>query len=158
MRFLYPLFPFLRFFLRQYWRITRPLTAGARVMVLDSNNRILLVRHTYMPGWYLPGGGVERGETMRAAAKRELFEEVGVRAAGDLSFFGLYANFKEFKSDHVALFVLREFDLVPRSNREIAEFGFFAADELPQATTDATRARVQEVLNNRPAPDFWSVT
>lgn len=158
MRIFQSLFPFIRIFLRQYWRITRPLTAGARVMVLDEENRVLLVRHTYMPGWFLPGGGIERGETMKAGATRELFEEVGVQATGELSFFALYANFREFKSDHVALFVLRSFDLTPKPNREIAEFGFFAADNLPAGTTDATRARIREVLENQPAPEFWSIS
>jgi len=157
MRVLYPLFPIIRFFLRLYWRVARPLTAGTRVMVFDANDRVLLVRHTYMPGWFLPGGGVERGETMMVAAARELYEEVGVTPTGELSLFALYANFREFKSDHVALYVLRSFEQQPQPNREIAESGFFAIDDLPEATTDATRARICEVVKGLPAPEFWSV-
>jgi 8-oxo-dGTP pyrophosphatase MutT (NUDIX family) len=156
MRVLYPLFPIIRFFLRLYWRVRRPLTAGTRVMVFDANNHVLLVRHTYMPGWFLPGGGVERGETMKEAAVRELYEEVGVTPTGELSLFALYANFREFKSDHVALYVVRSFEQVPQPNREIAESGFFAVDDLPETTTDATRARICEVIGDLPAPEFWS--
>ncbi|MBL4864315.1 MAG: NUDIX domain-containing protein [Rhodobiaceae bacterium] len=156
MRFSYILFPVFRFFARIYWRLVRPLTAGARVLVFDDEGRVLLVRHTYMPGWFLPGGGVDRGETMKAAAIRELYEEVGVTPEGDLSFFGLYANFREHKSDHVALFVLRSFQHVPNPNQEIAESGFFAPDALPDATTDATRVRIREVIGNLPAAEFWS--
>lgn len=151
-----PLFAIARALMRTYWRLTRPLTAGARVMVIDDADQVLLVRHTYMPGWFLPGGGVERGETMRQAAERELREEVGVLASEPLSFFGLYANFKEFKSDHVALYVLRAYEVQPRPNREIAEFGFFGADALPDGVTAATRSRIEEVMHGRVPPDYWS--
>lgn len=157
MRLLTRLYPFARFVLRVYWRFSRPLTAGARVLVIDDKDRVLLVRHTYMPGWYLPGGGVDRGETMRAAAERELWEEVGVTPQADLEFFGLYANFAEFKSDHVSLFVLRAFDIQEQPNREIAEFGFFAQDALPAETSRATRVRIREVMEGLPPPDHWAV-
>lgn len=157
MHILFRLYPFARFFLRIYWRFTRPLTAGARVVVIDEEDRVLLVRHTYMPGWYLPGGGVEGGETMRTAAERELWEEVGVTPKMDLTFFGLYANFAEFKSDHVSLFVLRAFDIQDQPNREIAEFGFFSPDALPLETTKATRCRIREVMEGLAPPDHWAV-
>ncbi len=156
MRFSYLVFPVLHFFARIYWRLARPLTVGTRVLVFDEEGSVLLVRHTYMPGWFFPGGGVERGETLKAAAVRELYEEVGVTPKGDMLFFGLYANFHEHKSDHVALYVLRSFEQVPNPNREIAETGFFAVDVLPEATTEATRARICEVLENRSPAEFWS--
>ncbi len=157
MRFLVRFYPLARLFLRVYWRFSRPLTAGARVLVIDERNRVLLVRHTYMPGWYLPGGGVEGGETMRAAAERELWEEVGVTPKEALEFFSLYANFAEFKSDHVSLFVLRAFEMRAQPNREIAEFGFFALDALPAETSNATRVRIQEVMEGLPPNDYWAV-
>ncbi|MAN62371.1 MAG: DNA mismatch repair protein MutT [Parvibaculum sp.] len=157
MRLLFRLYPFAHFCLRIYWRFSRPLTAGARVVVIDEKDRVLLVRHTYMSGWYLPGGGVDRGETMRRAAERELWEEVGVTPKGDLHFFGLYANFAEFKSDHVSLFVLRSFDIEVQPNREIAEFGFFARDALPIETSKATRVRIHEVMEGLAPPDHWAV-
>ncbi len=157
MRLLTRLYPFARFVLRVYWRFSRPLTAGARVLVIDEKDRVLLVRHTYMPGWYLPGGGVDGGETMRAAAERELWEEVGVTPQAELEFFGLYANFAEFKSDHVSLFVLRAFDIQEQPNREIAEFGFFAQAALPAETSRATRVRIREVMEGLAPPDHWAV-
>lgn len=127
------------------------------MLVVNEAGEVLLVRHTYIEGWYLPGGGVDRGETMRAAAVREVWEETGIVATGALSLFGLYANFKEFKSDHIALFVLRDFRQEARRSAEIAEFGFFATDALPEGTSAATRARIEEWSGGHLPSDHWSV-
>lgn len=143
--------------LRLYWRLTRPLTAGVRAVVLDAEGRVLLVRHTYIPGWYLPGGGVERGETMLTSLRRELDEETGVILNGEARLAGLYANFREFKSDHVALFLVEhgQYERVSRKSPEIAEADFFAPDALPDGITASTRARIREIVEGLSAPELW---
>ncbi len=55
---------------RVYCFIFRPVTLGVRVMMIDKD-QVLLVRHTYMDGWFMAGGGVKRGETLDQAARRE---------------------------------------------------------------------------------------
>lgn len=142
---------------RLYWRLRRPLTAGVRGMVFDGKGRVLLVRHTYIPGWYLPGGGVERGETMLTSLRRELEEEVGVMLVGEARLHGLYANFREFKSDHVALYVVAEgaYERRPRRSPEIAESGFFAPHALPEGITASTRQRIFEVMEERAPSELW---
>jgi 8-oxo-dGTP pyrophosphatase MutT (NUDIX family) len=140
-----------------YWRFSRGLTLGVRAVVLDPQGRIFLVEHSYIPGWHLPGGGVERGETMHEALERELKEEGNIDILGPPIFHGLYFNARVSDRDHVALFVVREFrqETPPAPNREITRSGFFAPDNLPDETTRATRARLAEVLGGADIAHRW---
>lgn len=131
-------------------------TLGVRAITLDEG-RVLLVRHTYVAGWHLPGGGVNAGETAEAAARRELFEETGYEAAGSARFLGLYFNPAMAGRDHVAVYhlptcVMRR---VFSPNHEIAEIGFFAPDDLPEKTTAATQRRLAELIDGLPPTDQW---
>jgi len=142
--------------LQRYWRLTRSLTMGVQAMVLDEKTHVLLVRHSYQPGWHMPGGGVEKGETAAVALARELREEVGVAISGQPQLFGVYANFASFPGDHIAFYVVRSWEQHPASTRrEIVETGFFPADVLPPGTTGGTRRRVAEVLAGAPQSDLW---
>ncbi len=71
--------------------IWQRLTVGARVMLVDGD-KVLLIRHTYIPGWQFPGGGVDPGETIEAAARREALEETGYRVTGEMELFGVFHN------------------------------------------------------------------
>jgi ADP-ribose pyrophosphatase YjhB (NUDIX family) len=143
--------------LHTYWRFARGLTLGVRGAVIDSERRVLLIRHTYVGGWHLPGGGVEAGETALDALCRELREEALVVPTGPPELHGVFFNRKISRRDHVLVYVVRDFRLegVKQPDREIAEAGFFPSDRLPEGTTGATRRRLSEILGGAQRPVTW---
>ena len=149
--------PMIRRVLHFYWRFARGMTLGVRAVVIDPQGRIFLVKHSYVGGWHLPGGGVETGETIETALARELVEEGGITAVGSPALHGLYFNAAISRRDHVALFVVRDFVQQggPRHPREIIDHGFFSPEALPAETTRGTRARLAEVLGGAPRSERW---
>ena len=140
-----------------YSRLTRGKTLGARVLVIDAQNRVLLVRPTYVNGWTLPGGGVDKGETLRQAAIRELKEEAAVLPLEELIFHGMFSNEVVFPGDHVACFVLRKFKQnLFKPNIEISAAEFFAIDALPADVKPGSLQRINEVVHGKPVSDHWS--
>jgi len=139
------------------FRFTRPMTLGVRGIALDAEGKVFLVRHTYVPGWHLPGGGVDAGETLEQAMAKELMEEGHIRPDGAMELVGMYFNAHVSRRDHVAVFLIRTcVQERPRPpDREIAECGFFALDALPATTTRGTRARLAEALGGAARSPYW---
>ena len=140
-----------------WFLMRRPMTLGVRLLVEDAAGKMLLVRHTYVAGWYFPGGGVERGESQQQAARKELLEETGILCTGELELLGIYQNVKASRRDHVSFFRCREWK-EERSfspNREIAEIGFFSPDDLPDEITPATLRRVKEYYGSARVSETW---
>jgi ADP-ribose pyrophosphatase YjhB (NUDIX family) len=148
---------FVRWGLHTYWRFARGLTLGVRGIVLDAENRVFLIRHTYVSGWHLPGGGVETGETALEALKRELREEACIAIEEVPQLCGAFFNAKISRRDHVLVYVIRRFTVLgpKQPDREIAEAGFFPLDRLPEDTTRATRRRLAELLSGEPVAETW---
>jgi 8-oxo-dGTP pyrophosphatase MutT (NUDIX family) len=149
--------PALRRALHLYWRFARAMTLGVRALVVDENGRVFLVKHSYVSGWHLPGGGVEAGETLMQAIARELHEEGNIEVTAPPQLHGIFFNDRASRRDHVALFVVRGFrqTAAPVPDREIVAHGFFALDALPDDTTASTRARIIEVLGGAPVSERW---
>lgn len=141
-----------------YARFRRGMTLGARGAVLDGEGRILLIRHSYTPGWHLPGGGVEPGETTVDALARELDEEGGIQLTGAPELFGRYFSRHISRRDHVAVYVCREWRQArePRiPNLEIVDLRFFDPVALPDDATPGTRRRVAEIVDGAPRTTDW---
>jgi 8-oxo-dGTP pyrophosphatase MutT (NUDIX family) len=138
-------------------RLTRGMTLGVRALVIDPDGRIFLVKHSYVSGWHLPGGGVEPGETLIDALIRELREEGNLEPTAPPLLHGMFFNDSLSPRNHVAVFVVRDFRQLgaPIPDFEIIAHGFFSLDELPNDTTAATRARIIEVVGGTPVPERW---
>ena len=137
---------------RIYCFIFRPKTLGVRVMLIQGG-QVLLVRQTYIPGWFMPGGGVKRGETLDEAARREVCEEIGAEM-GEISLLGSYTHFGEHKSDHNALFLCTDFTVNWKKDHEIAEARFFPLDDLPDGLAEGHRKRLEEYRAGVVIPQF----
>ena len=148
--------PLARPFIHAWFRRTRGVTLGVRGLVTDADGRILLVEHTYVPGWHLPGGGVDRGETGAAAVARELVEEAGVRLTEPPRLVSLHSHEADHPGDHVLFYRCGAWEPCPATSRgEIHKVGWFAANALPPDTTRATRARIREALAGEAADPMW---
>lgn len=136
----------------------RGMTLGVRGAAIDGAGRICLVRHTYVAGWHLPGGGVEPGESAAEAMLREFREEaeIAVPAEG-LRLHGFYRNLAASGRDHVALYVAPAFTRLREKapDREIAECAFFPLDALPEGTTRATAERLREIREGLNPAALW---
>lgn len=155
-----PLFrrsPWLGRLLHFYWRFARAMTMGVRGMVFDGEGRVFLIKHSYVDGWHMPGGGVEVGETLPESLARELMEEGNIELTAPPVLYGMYFHPTYSRRDHVAVYVVRQFRQIaqPIPDREIVDHGFFPVDALPEGTTRGTRARIAEVIGGTPPADLW---
>ncbi len=141
-----------------YFVLRRPMTLGVRGLIHDvGSNSVFLIRHTYVPGWQFPGGGVEVGETMAEALTRELAEEGNIVLAGEPVLKSMHFNRRASHRDHVGFYLIERFSqTAPKlPDHEIAESGFFPLDRLPRGTTPATLRRIAEVFSGEPPSPYW---
>ncbi len=153
------LFRVLHLLRRIYWFIFRPLNLGCRVIV-EHDEKILLVKMSYHNSWFLPGGGVDKGETFSQAAIRELFEECRIQV-NNLWLQGVYLNTQMGAIDHVAVFVARDYDGTQPEvdGREVVEAKFFQKNNLPKDLSPGHRRRLNEYMaaktHHHQVAEFW---
>ena len=148
--------PILRPAFQTFTRLTKGKTLGVRGLAVDAEGRVLLIEHTYIKGWYMPGGGVDRGEDAETALKREMLEEAGIEVIGRPTLLSIHDNRRIFPEDHVLIYRIDHWRQgEPTQKGEILDRGFFAPDDLPPETTRATRNRIKEALEGAETDLLW---
>ncbi len=142
-----------------FFRLSRPMTLGVRAAVENADGRVFMVRHTYIKGWFMPGGGVEHGEPALEALRRELVEEGGIQLTGEPEVFGFYSNHHNFRNDHVLFFRVpwgSWQQVAATSTGEIAESAWVDPKALPEGTTAGNRRRFEEMYGAAPRSPYWA--
>lgn len=119
--------------LHKYFLISRPLTVGVRCVILNDHREVLLVKHTYIRGWHLPGGGLDSGESAEDGVVREIQEETGLVLEDTPMLLGIFHNKETTNRDHVVLFSSKTSKTVDLGVKtcEIKSVGFFPLEDLP---------------------------
>lgn len=130
-------------------------TLGARAIVLNSQNQILLVKHTYQPHWYIPGGGVKKGESAKMAMLRELKEEVGITVIGEPTLFGIYHHTYLGVNDYPIIYIVKNYSLEKATSPEIEQMAWFDYTNLPEMISPGTMRRLTEYFTGSPLSDTW---
>jgi 8-oxo-dGTP pyrophosphatase MutT (NUDIX family) len=131
-------------------------TLGPRAIVVNAQNQVLLVKHTYTADWYLPGGGVNKGESVQAALTRELMEELGLSLAAPAEFFGIYHNTHHLGTDDFpVIYIVRHYLIGDASSPEIEQKAWFDYDKLPTSVSPATRRRLTEFFTRSLQSESW---
>jgi ADP-ribose pyrophosphatase YjhB (NUDIX family) len=125
--------------LRQFIGHQPILMVGAVILVVDTQNRLLVMRRSDTGSWGVPGGATEPGEVVENAAKRETLEETNL-AIGKMSLFGVFSGpefyFKYPNGDEVynvtIVYLSRDWHGEVRLNDEHTEWGWFAANDIPE--------------------------
>jgi ADP-ribose pyrophosphatase YjhB (NUDIX family) len=142
--------------LRLAWQaVVAPVAFGAHAMIEDGEGRVLLVRHTYIPGWHFPGGGVNRGEPARDAVARELKEEIGLKSFAACGLFGLYTRKHLWATNVIALFHIQGATFEFRPNTEIAQAEFYPLHAPPAGTGAGALRRFEERASGKQKSGYW---
>lgn len=111
---------------------------GAAILVVDAENRLLLLKRSDSGRWGPPGGATEPGERVEEAAKRETLEETGLEI-NEMSLFGVFSGpelyYQYPNGDEVynvtIVYLARDWRGEVKLNEEHTEFRWFAANEIP---------------------------
>lgn len=125
--------------LRQFIGHRPILMIGAAILVLDGDDRLLMMKRSDIGDWGIPGGAIELGEVVENAARREALEETNLEIR-EMAFFGVFSGpelyYKYPNGDEVynvsIVYVSRDWHGKVQLNGEHREWKWFAASEIPE--------------------------
>ena len=125
--------------LRQYFGHRPILMVGAAVLIVNHENRLLLLERSDSRCWGPPGGAVELGEEVETAARRETLEETGLDIDG-MELFGVFSGpqlyYRYPNGDEVynitIIYLTHDWQGELRLNDEHTGSGWFAVAEIPE--------------------------
>jgi ADP-ribose pyrophosphatase YjhB (NUDIX family) len=138
---------------RVVWYFSNPETRGVHAVPITSDGRIVLVTLSYEKGWRLPGGGRKTDEPAEVAALRELREEIGMTAHGEVVRVADLRHRTDYKDDRSVLFVVRDVEYRPKWSLEIAAVEAFDPLNLPPGTAQIARRLIAAAAAQLPRPD-----
>ena len=116
------------------------LMVGSTVLVLDTQNHLLMMKRSDSGNWGVPGGAMELGETTEETARRELLEETGFEV-DELTLFGVfsgkelyhrYPNGEEVYNVSIVYIVHNVSGNVKLTDGEHYDFHYFNLAHLPE--------------------------
>ncbi len=131
------------------------VTIGPRAIILNADNQVLLVKHTYQPHWYLPGGGLKKGESVKVALLRELKEEVGLVTTVEPELFAIYHHTYLGVNDYPIIFIIKRYSISPIRSPEIEQVEWFSYDKLPAMISPGTKRRLDEYFTHSVPAEKW---
>jgi 8-oxo-dGTP pyrophosphatase MutT (NUDIX family) len=134
--------------------VLNPVAFGVAGAILDAQGQVLLVRQTYMTGWRLPGGGIDRGEPVEEAMRRELHEEVGL-SGGSARLYGIYSRKVWWVTHITALYIVEGATVDFRPNMEVRAIAWARPDAPPLDTAPGTARRLAELASGAGPSPHW---
>ena len=141
----------------------RPLLfVGARCVVLDADDRVLLVRRLDNGEWAAPAGAMELGESIGECAARELLEEAGL-VATSLEPFAFYSGARFtgrnmyghiYQVFSTAFWVRSWTGELVRATDETTDAAFFAHDDLPDGLSPSVPETIADFVEFRRSGRF----
>jgi 8-oxo-dGTP pyrophosphatase MutT (NUDIX family) len=106
--------------LRKYIGDQPLLMVGSTVLVLDAQNRLLMMKRSDSGNWGVPGGAMELGETTEETARRELLEETSLEV-DELTLFGVFSGSELYYPTRGEVYLVSAFTL-PMMFMELSNF------------------------------------
>jgi ADP-ribose pyrophosphatase YjhB (NUDIX family) len=145
--------------LRQYIGHRPIILVGAAVLVLDEQDRLLMMKRSDIGCWGIPGGGMELGEVAEGAAKREALEETNLEI-GEMRLFGVFSGpdlyFRYPGGDEVynvsIVYMSRDWRGEIQLNREHTEWNWFAANDIPEDISPPIKPVIEQFKSSFSKP------